>query len=74
MRGLRDNGRDLASLRIKPRSVGGRCGDARRATPLTPRKGARTGPLHDTEALRRRHGFLANRRARRLNLRPPGAV
>ncbi len=25
-----------------------------------------------TQALRRRHGYLASRRARRLNLRPPG--
>lgn len=28
--------------------------------------------LRTTQALRRLHGFFASRRARRLNLRPPG--
>ncbi|RFU13286.1 hypothetical protein DZD18_07850 [Rhodobacteraceae bacterium W635] len=55
------------------RRAGGRPGDARRATPLTPRYGTSPRPFHESEALRRLHGFLASRRARRLNLRPPGA-
>jgi hypothetical protein len=29
--------------------------------------------LRNPQALLRLHGFLASRRARRLNLRPPGA-
>ena len=31
-------------------------------------------PLDDSHGARRVHGYLASRRARRLNLRPPGRV
>ena len=71
------------------RRAGGRPGDARRPLALIPRDidhdvlrsckaPARPyhiciSPLRDTRALMRLHGFLASRRARRLNLRPPGA-